>query len=202
MSLKAKYTASEDREPIPAGLHHAICYAVVDLGTQYSEMYDNAKHQILFVWEIKKQRIEVERDGKKEDMPRAISKRYNASVHEKSTLSHDITGWRGTGFSPAEMKDGFDARVMAGENCMLNITHKVGSDGKNRAKVSAIAPLMPEMVATLSENPLVVYDIDENGWEVPAGTPPWTIDVIKESYEYKEAHKDAAPEAEEDQVPF
>ena len=80
MGLIAKDSSGEDFEPIPQGLHPAVCYAVFDVGTQYS--FDKYIHQCIVCWELSKQRIEV--NG--EDLPRAISKWYTVSLHVKANL--------------------------------------------------------------------------------------------------------------------
>ena len=200
MSLIAKQNADKEYPIVDAGNHHAICYGVIDLGTQYNSFYEKSAHKILFLWELPQVRIEVERDGVKVDLPRAISKKYTASLHEKASMFNDISSWRGIGFSSEEL-EGFDARVMAGCNCLLNIAHKQG-EKKIFAYVAAITPLLVGMKHLDPENPVIKYDIDEDGWEVPDSAPGWITDVVKESYEYKEAHKAAATDISEDDIPF
>ena len=38
-------------EPVPAGTHHAVCYGIVDLGTQVSEKY-GPKRKLALLWGV------------------------------------------------------------------------------------------------------------------------------------------------------
>ena len=77
-------------EPAPAGTHVAICYRVIDLGTQES-VYNGEKksaRKVLISWELPN---EEKADGK----PFVISATYTWSMHEKSTLRKTLEAWRG-----------------------------------------------------------------------------------------------------------
>ena len=45
-------------EIIPAGLHPAICYAVVDLGHQHNITFDKWQQKVMLVFELPKQVFE------------------------------------------------------------------------------------------------------------------------------------------------
>ena len=41
MSLTATAGNGKSYDPIEASMHHAVCFGVYDLGTQYNEKYDS-----------------------------------------------------------------------------------------------------------------------------------------------------------------
>lgn len=116
--------------PCPAGLHQAVCVDVVDLGVL--ETAFGPKHKISVRW----QTAETMSDGR----PFLVSKRYTASLHEKSVLRHDLESWRGRPFTGEELR-GFDVEKLVTANCQLVVVHKAGEQGKVWANVQTIAPL-------------------------------------------------------------
>lgn len=77
-------------ELAPAGTHIAVCYRVIDLGTQETTFKGEVKHQhkILISWEIPDEKM---KDGR----PFTIGKRYTWSMSEKANLRNDLESWRG-----------------------------------------------------------------------------------------------------------
>lgn len=195
-------------DPVPADLHIGICYAVVDLGTQCNPWREGEdKHQVLIIWELPDLRIDVERDGITQNLPRAISKRYTASFHEKANLRKDLQKWRGRPFTTDELK-GFHLSKLLGVNCTLLVQHKVSkSTGNTYAMVDTVMPLKG-VDKREPENPVVYYDMDEHGKALPKGLPDWVIDVIQESKEWqktdnpwKDESKESKPQ-QSDGMPF
>ena len=66
-------------EPPPAGTHRAICYRVIDLGTQQSEYQGQTKHQrkIMLSWELVDERMPA--SGDYPERPFTIHQRYTLS---------------------------------------------------------------------------------------------------------------------------
>jgi hypothetical protein len=173
-------------EPVSAGTHAAICYGVVDLGTQVSEQY-GAKRKVALLWEIPEERIEV----KGKNLPRGISKRYTATLNEKGTLRKDLESWRGRSFTAQELA-GFDLGNIIGKSCFINVLHKNTPRGVF-ADVGAVMPLPKGMPHKTAENPLINFSITEaieaakkSGKQVdfPDGLPQWLADVCSKSEEY------------------
>ena len=82
--LKFSNKGGGDFKGLSAGTYIGVCNAVVDLGTQPgSPMYPDPKHKVWIRFEVPDERIEYERDGKKLEGPRVISKEYTASMHER-----------------------------------------------------------------------------------------------------------------------
>lgn len=207
MPFLAKRPEGQDIEPIPAGTVQAVCYAVVDLGTQYSPYYQKSARKVQIIWEVPEYRIEVEKGGQKVDMPRAISKRYTLSLHKKAQLYSDLVAWRGVDFTDDEL-EGFDIFNILGVNCLLTITH-AEKDKKIYANVASVAKLMKNMDSLKSENGLVRYYMPEDQQVIPDGVPDWLKDIIKKSEEFgmvADARENLPPEygpgQPGDDVPF
>jgi len=197
-SLIAK-EGGEAIEPVDAGVHQAICYAIYDLGTQYSPVYDKSSRKCVIIWELPDRRIEIVKDGQTLNLPRAISKQYTLSLGEKANLRKDLETWRGKAFSQEELA-GFDISKLVGVNCMLQVLHKVNGD-KTYANIVSILPLYKNLAETAEafrnvledlrkginklepENPLIVYTLDQG--TPPETTPKWITKIISESAEMK-----------------
>ena len=123
MPIIAKSKGERKEYPLVGqGLKHAICYGIIDLGTQMGEWAGKPKetHQVLIQWELPKERIDIEFDGETENKPRAISRKYTLSLGDKANLRRDLESWRGKAFTKAEL-DGFDITKLFGVNCILQI---------------------------------------------------------------------------------
>lgn len=203
MGLIAKDKGGTDFQPIPEDLHLAICYGIWDIGTQYNEKWDKTSHKVIIVWELPECRGEFERDGKKVDLPRAISKTYTLSLHEKSALRKDLESWRGKKFSEEELK-GFDLKKLLGAACQIQVLHnKIGD--KIFTNIATITKAPSSSVKPFPENPPTFFSFDD-GMEIPSSTPKWIADRIKQSEEYhgySDIRQDK-PSGEEfqDEVPF
>src|SRR5260221_10547348 len=137
-----------DFESPPAGTHLAVCYRVIDLGTQDSSYNGQQKrqHKVLVSWELPDEKMA---DGR----PFTISQRYTWSMSEKAALRRDLESWRGKPFSDADFGDqGFDIRKLLGVGCLLTIVH-TAKNGKTYANITSIARLMKGMSTPNSINP-------------------------------------------------
>jgi len=185
-------TMSKKSDPISEGLHHAVCYGVYDLGTHVNEQFGGTVRKVLIQWELPDERISVERDGQMVSLPRAISKQYTLSLHEKSNLRKDLEAWRGKAFSDKELR-GFDMQKILGANCQLQILHKT----KNLRTFAAVLNVLPwKGEKKTPENPLHFFSFDD-GMDIPDGTPEWVADIIMTSDEWKIRVEQRASEWEE-----
>jgi hypothetical protein len=173
--------------PVPEGVQHAICYSVIDIGTQPSFGNFPARRKVKIVWELPNEKIEVKsKDGHGTvQMPRAISKDYTLSTDRKANLRHDLESWRGKPFTADEIK-AFDVGTIIGANCQLSVVHKPSADGtKIYANIAAIMPLAKGMVKLSPENKTLVYDIPSDGpIAFPVDMPEWIQNQIKNSEEF------------------
>ena len=172
-----------DMDPVPAGIHVAVAYGIYDLGTHHDELYGKDVHKILINWEIPEERIELERDGQKLNLPRAISKRYNMSLNTKATLRKDLDAWRGRAFTAKEL-EGFDIKNVLGAACQIQVVHKASqTTSKVFANVQTIMALGKGMQPPEMENEPQWFSFQE-GTELPESTPGWIADIIKSSQEW------------------
>ncbi len=190
-----------DFVPVPAGIHHAICYAVIDLGTQPSQMYAPSR-KVLLIWELPHERQDFRDDktGAIKNLPRVISKEYTLSTGTKSNLRKELESWRGRAFTAEEAQE-FEVGVLAGKNCQLNIAHRPSKDGtKTYANVISIVPLGKGMTSQKAENPILVWDLPKDGpINFPPEMPEWIQTKIKGSDEYTESQNPTRHHATEDQ---
>jgi len=194
MTLIASET--ESKYPIiPEGVYPAVCYAIYDLGNQFSEKYQNVLHKVLIAWEIPSERIDVEKEGLTMNLPRVVSKKYTLSLGERANLKKDLESWRGKSFTDEEKK-GFDIHRLLGVSCMIQIIH-VTKEGKTYAQISSILPLYKGMASLTPENDKIMYNISDG--EPPKETPKWIVDMIHESSEWIANSKSSS---ETDDVPF
>jgi hypothetical protein len=199
MGLTAKDKGGGDFTPIPEDLHLAICYGIWDLGTQYSEKWEKSSHKVVIVWEIPGCRGDFERDGKRLNLPRAISKQYRLSLHKKAELRKDLESWRGKKFTEEELM-GFDLKKLLGAPCQIQVLHNKVDD-KTYANIAAItkAPIGTKLTP---ENNLTFFSF-EDGHHIPDSTPEWIRDIIEHAEEFQDEYQDnneSVPFPEE--VPF
>jgi len=133
---------SADFELCPEGAHIAVCYRVIDLGTQETTFkgQPTRKHQILIQWELPDERMN---DGR----PFSIGKKYTYSSSQKSNLRKDLESWRGKKFEDWELGE-FDIGKLIGAGCMLNVVHDERQDN-TYANIATIMRL-PKGTATPS----------------------------------------------------
>jgi hypothetical protein len=133
-TMKIKATESKTYSPAPAGSHIATCIAVIDMGTQQTDYNGEIKHQrkLMLTFELSEEAAGLRDDGKRF----TISKRYTASLHEKSSLRKDLIAWRGRDFTPAEL-EGFEVNNVAGKTCMISVAH-VENGGSTYANIVSI----------------------------------------------------------------
>jgi len=192
-----------ERELTPVGLHHAICTGVYDLGVQYNERFNKHSHKILIQWELPEVRIEIEdKDtGAMKNLPKAASKQYTLSLHEKANLRKDLESWRGKEFTAEELQ-GFDILNLLGVNCLIQIIHKT-TEKKTYANPAAILPLQPGTPKREPENPLRSFSF-ETDQESPEGTPQWIREIIEKAEAQTHTQEEPPHSAEggDDSIPF
>lgn len=204
-------------EPIPQSLHHAVCYSVYDLGTHWNEYKPNPAQSkwnslVRVVWELPQVRMEFEKDGQMLDLPRSISQKFTASLHENAKLRKWLQSWRGKEFTKQEL-EGFELSVLLGVNCTLQIIHKIKGD-KTYANIANILPLMDKALKKEPENKTKHFTLDSNTWNIPEDTPDWIRAEITQSKEWLEQADPSLPqdpphdyksppvEEYEDDIPF
>ena len=174
MALIAKEGGGGTFESVTEGLHPATCIALIDLGDQYSEMYDKSSHKAILMFEVHDEAITI--DG--EDKPKWISKEYTLSLSEKANLRKDLESWRGRKFTKEEL-DGFDVKNILSKPCQIQVLH----NEKKYANIASIVSWPKGMPAPEIKSELLYYEIhDEKAF---AKIPEWIQKKIKESETWK-----------------
>ena len=200
MPITAKEN-SKPRELIPQGVHDAICYLVVDIGTQVTNFGD--KRKIIIGWEFSDIRMKME-DGT--DMPKVKSTTLTLSLHEKSALRPLLEGWRNRKFTAQELSEGFDISRLLGVNCQIQILHETKDSGVTYDNIANVIPPKSGQIAKVqTENDHVYFSL-EDGNAIPEGVYDWIKDKIKSSVEWgtdkEPEYITDGPDVDEDDCPF
>lgn len=176
--MRLKDKARPSVPPIEAGVYFAVCTIVADLGDQYSDKYKNVNRQLVLGFDIPSETVEI--DG--EQKPRQLSRRFTFSYTKKSNLFKTLSGWLGI-TSEDEIAD-FDLFELAGKGCQVQVT--VNENNKNN--VNALLALPRGVPAPVSSNPIVTYDVDEDGFDGQRwdALPEWIRNAVMQSEQYKE----------------
>jgi hypothetical protein len=171
-----KDTGSGDFENPEPGTYAAICYKIIDIGTQEGEYQGQktSRRQLIVGWELN----ELMSDGK----PFVMSKFYTASLSEKSTIRKDLAGWRGRDFTPEELL-GFDVKNIMGKPCMLSVI----TNDKGKIRVGSVSKMPKGMAAPEMHNKPIFFSMDEFDGEVFAAFSDGVKKLIIQSPEYKAA---------------
>jgi hypothetical protein len=191
MPLLATDKGGSDIAPIPAGNYQAVCYGVIDIGTQPGGQFEPS-HKVVIQFELPFERHDFKRDDKMVNLPRSVSATFTLSLGTKANLRKSLETWRNKQFTEEELK-GFDLSKLIAANAMLSIIHRAGT-GKNQGKVFAnvngIASLPKGTERKKLENKPVYFsfqDLPEN--TLPdfedLGLPEWIQEMIKDSEEYR-----------------
>lgn len=213
MPLVAK--DSGDFVTVPAGMHLARCYRIVDLGTQRSEYMGKEKYlpKVMIQFEVHGEDDRgnplLTQDGR----PLSIAKSFTLTLAEKSTLRKDLQMWRGRDFTADELR-GFELKNVLGAWAMLNVTH-TESNGKTYTNIAGINPVPANMKKAgmpQGVNELKIFSIEEPDMELFDTFSENLKTKISSSPEWKEMQVaptqktslDKAPgfEGLEDDIPF
>ena len=163
-------------EAVPAGSYAAVCYRVIDLGTQYSAFYQKASHKIMISWELD----ERMKDGR----PFSIHKRYTLSSGKNAALRKDLESWRGQSFTEAEFGT-FDIGVLIGKACMIGVSTRA-ADGQTYSDVSSIMKLPQKMPVPQLQNEALYFSLNNFSQEIYDKLSDGLKTVIAKSPEYQE----------------
>lgn len=207
--------------PAPEGMHRAVCYRFVDLGTHDVEYQGKTKRQrkVLLSWELVDTEDEFEYEGKTIKRPFTIHQRFTWSMHEKGNLRPFLEAWRGRRFKDEDLAaGGFDAQKLVGAPCYMQVMHNEKGD-RVYANIASINPLPPQMKEGMPDKPhnqpLYLAMTPPERWDQHAfeDLPERMQEEIKGSPEYEEifAPKDKPAETDpgvnalddfEDTIPF
>jgi hypothetical protein len=202
MKLPKQQESSFER--CPEGTHLAVCYEVIDLGTQQIEYQgvNKLQRKIWIGWELPNETMS---DGR----PFVVGKRYTLSSFERATLRKHLEAWRGKRFTEEELgpNGSFDIRNVIGAGCFLSVIHSE-YEGNTYSNVEAVSALpkgtqSPPLVNQRIYLSLEPEDFDER---VLDSLSERMQELIKASPEYYELKNGTAKPADlvtaDDEVPF
>jgi len=205
MALVLSENTMKERPLVEAGAHPAICYSVIDMGTQKSTYQGETK-------ELKKIRIGFEVCDQNDDFeqvengkvtiikkPLVCSAEFTASIGPKASLRKFVEGWLGSALNAKQLAS-FKVTDFLGKPALLNVVHKVSqTSGKTYAAIGSASKLPKGMVVPERVNNLVSYEIEQGqGGEFPS-LPKWLREKILLS---KELIGTKSPESSDDGAPF
>ena len=148
-------------EAAPAGVHPARLVRILDLGTQESAYQGKTKHSHKLMLTFELLGDETMSDGR----PFTISRRFTASLGEKSALRPFLESWRGKKYTPDELRAGLRLDKMLGAFGLLTLVESE-RDGKTFSNISSISNLPKGMPKPEGVNPLQLFDLAAPAWEV------------------------------------
>lgn len=188
-----------DFELPPAGTHVAVCYRLIDLGTQQVEWQGAIKRQrkIMFSWELPD---ELMTEGDHAGKPFSVHQRYTFSSSDKSRLRQDLEAWRGQPFKDTDFgPGGFDIKNVLGKACMLQIIHAEKPKG-TYANIAALMKLPKGMPGPTPKNVCIYFTLDQFNPEIFNSLSDGIKKVIMASPEYGEAVRKLAGVADQDEA--
>lgn len=183
--MKLPKNEGGDFELAPEGNHLAVCFKVIDLGTQEVEWSGNIKQQrkVLIGWELPN---ETMKDGQ----PFVISRRYTFSTFDRAIFRQHLEAWRGKKFVDSDFGDnGFDVRNLLEKGCLVNVIHNE-SKGRTYANVAGVAKLPKGTEAPRLHNPPVYFSLDDPDMAIFDTFPEWLQEVISQSPEFQQFNGD------------
>lgn len=179
-----------DFTPPPAGLHVAVCAAVVDLGLRDGPY--GRKHQIQLIWQFLQ-------NGERFN----VSAWYNftlGSISKPSNLRKTLESWFGK-----QIEDDVDVDIekMEGKGCQLQIIHETKGES-TKTKVSAVLPLSNGMNAPTPEPDEYIAKVIEGAKQNVAASGNGADPSVAAQYANGEFGGAAQPQtvADEDGLPF
>lgn len=152
--LISETTQTREYKPVPEGSHLAICYGIVDLGTQKNNWQGEIKHQrqCRILWELHGEDAEGRPLTLDDGRPLSLSQRYTVSLNEKAKLRKMLVSWSGSEFSEKELR-GYDMRTIISKPCLLTVTQST-KDGRTYSNVESVTAVpaalrklgIPEMI--------------------------------------------------------
>lgn len=173
-------------EPAPEGTHLAICYSVIDLGTQTKTTQKGVRtnREIRIGWELCEEKKVFKKDGEPE--PFVVNCSYAFFTSPNSNLMQDLQAWREKDFTEEELKT-FEIKNLISKPCLLQVFHKVAANGKTYANVKqvmgvpkAMKPLVPKM-----HNKPEYYEVDMGRGATFQSLPDFLQKIIEKSAEFQ-----------------
>lgn len=163
-----------ERELIPAGTHAARCVRVIEIGKQYSKLYDNESNKVIIVLSLPHVLVTVGGEEKQAFISNPFG--ITISNNDRSSMKQYTRALDPKG--EAKSLGDFLNQV-----CQVLVTHRQ-KDDKTYARLDSIAPILPGFpVPELDTEPLWFR------WQAPdpevwKKLPDFQKELIKEATNY------------------
>jgi hypothetical protein len=181
-------------QPIEEGSYQAVCYGIVNLGTQKNEYQGKVSFspQVQLLFELVTEYYEADDVEKR----RTTNKIYTARFTDKSNLYLHLKSWIG---KIVDDPDNFDLETeILGKSCLLGIVNKKKQNGDLKDDIGSIMPLPKGMPIIPAENEPYVFDFkNEDALEILDTLPDWIYNKIIVSPEFLQEFGEAEPKSKE-----
>ncbi len=187
------------QKPIPpAGLHPAICYAIIDMGTHQESFKGNVsnKPKVKFCFEFPTLPEQVF-DEARGPQRLSIMQDFNVYSDDKSNLCKMLKQWRGV----AKIDLAKDLPAYLGQSCQVMVTH-VQKDDITYANIAASGTMILPPTANYGapKNNPILFDLDKFSWQQFHSLWPFLQKKIRESLDWQNIINKFGPEPQVGQV--
>ncbi len=189
----------------PVGLHKAILYGLVDIGTHQNidpkTKQPKLERQVVLMFELHGRNAPAI-DGK----PPIYTRRLKFSMHEKANLRKIVEALTGLTYVGNEYGDGIDIEPALGQTCQMQIVESKKANGEEGRQIGSLAPIDPDAPLPVRFNPLVQFSLVGFDAAVFNTLSPYLQKLITESPEFGEVGQVPRPSPDDnnpfDDVPF
>lgn len=183
----------------PASLHLAVCYSIIDLGTQEEQFPGKPialAQKVHYSWELPNLPF-VTFDAAKGAQPMALFQEYTVSAGDKAKLPKMLCSWGNMDVKQLKGITSDFLKAFLGQSCMLNVVHtqaKTAVDANTGQPIKyaqiggnglMVMPRMAEIAKpTGTINPVKFLDLDAFSWPVYLSLPNFIQEKIAKSKEW------------------
>ena len=195
--MKISQNSNSNKSAVEAGLYPAVCFALIDLGTQDNEYQGKKITQRKVIL-----KFELLDEFSEEDKRIVLSQIYTLSMNEMSKFRKHLKGWRGRDFTDEELS-GFEPKNILNTNVILNVIE----NDKGRAIIDGMAKYKDDPIK--SDRNIEYFSFDEFDDEfLPEFISDGIANLIEKSHQWKNLSKSGVVnsvknnEMEADEIPF
>lgn len=198
MASNVSLNKTTQRPIPPVGQHLAVCFQIIDMGTQLIQFKPGAEPkatpQIYIGWEFCNPKLRAVFDKEKGEQPMAIFQKYSMYLGPKANLGMMLNSWLSS-----EIKEmNFEKwNKLAGRTCMIQVVHNPDAKKKDDVTGKAIMyanigmkglaifprPTEVPLPAGMVNEKLVLF-LDHFNWEAFNKVPKFLQEMIKHSAEW------------------
>jgi hypothetical protein len=199
MGLNSEAKPKKQQPIPPAGLQVAVCYSIIDLGTQeetFPGKPTSLASKVHYSWEFPSL-PPVVFDETKGPQPMAIFQEYTVAAGDRAKLPKMLCSWGKMDIKQLSKITAPLLKAFLGQACMINVVHtpaKSATDANTGMPIMypriaqnglSVMPLMDGMQKPAApKNRPVFFNLDEFSWDVYLSLPQFIQDTIAKSKEW------------------